>query len=539
MSLHSRSKSPKPQGERRRTTLMRKSSSGHNCSKSPKHNEPQHRHRNHRLYYGSRSFLHLGDTFVFSSDFNEKVTDIINRIPRRFGFSGSKRIRSTWQQKNVVFLSVATLCVMACTFLPFIGLHSVDGFHIKTFPQRQRGMNGRRQVLILPWRRIQSSADPSLGMLSVDESDEDTFSTPSPASLRSVTFSNLQKDQEPQLLCNFLMELGACSTSITDADLGTDHESPLFDEFDTSRMTRTAVTTHVWNHCHVTAHFPASTSLEWIMDIVQDSFPNLPRYDKVTNVEDRDWVLHVQQSWKPIVLPPFVLRFPWHTDDAVDEAVQKMLYQNGNDEYTTTKGLVQLQLQGGIAFGTGEHPTTQLCLEFVSNVVQPNMLIMDYGAGSGVLGMAACKLDPTVRAVGVDIDVDAVQIGNANAKINNVNMRNYLSDLVQTSDDDESTSILLKAYSSKKDATTEILPTEWNGPIYDAVVANILAAPLISLAPTLASLLKPGAPMGLSGIMSSQSSMILDSKYKDLFDDLKVEKELGGWVLITGIRKGY
>ncbi|KAG7371389.1 50S ribosomal protein L11 methylase [Nitzschia inconspicua] len=537
MSLQSRSKSSEPEEESRSKIPMRKPSSGRNySSKSSKHNYARHRHQNHHLHHvGSRSFVPHGDTIDFTSDSNKKAADTFDCTSRSFALSGSKRSLSRWQQKNVVFLSVATLCMMTCTLLLFICPHSIDGFHIEGFSR----MNCRRKVLIFPGRRLYLSADPSLDTLSVDDSDEDTFSTPSPASLRSVTFSNLQKDQEPQLLCNFLMELGACSTSITDADLGTDHESPLFDEFDTSSMTRTAVTTHVWNHCHVTAHFPASTSLEWIMDIVQDSFPNLPRYDKVTNVEDRDWVLHVQQSWKPIVLPPFVLRFPWHTDDAVDEAVQKMLNQNGNDESTTTRGLVQLQLQGGIAFGTGEHPTTQLCLEFVSNVVQPNMLIMDYGAGSGVLGMAACKLDPTVRAVGVDIDVDAVQIGNANAEINNVTMRNYLSDLVQTSDDDESTSILLKAYSSKKDATTEILPTEWNGPIYDAVVANILAAPLISLAPTLAGLLKPGAPMGLSGIMSSQSSMILDSKYKDFFDDLKVEKELGGWVLITGIRRGY
>ena len=118
----------------------------------------------------------------------------------------------------------------------------------------------------------------------------------SAATLRSVTFSNLQKSHEPQLLCNFLMELGAASTSITDADSGTENETPLFDEFDTASMTRTAVTTHVWDHCNVTAFFPQSTSLEWIMEIVQDIFPDLPKYDQVANVEDKDWVLHVQQG---------------------------------------------------------------------------------------------------------------------------------------------------------------------------------------------------------------------------------------------------
>jgi ribosomal protein L11 methyltransferase len=327
------------------------------------------------------------------------------------------------------------------------------------------------------------------------------------------------------------MELGACSTSITDADIGTDDEMPLFDEFDTAIMARTAATTHVWNHCNVIAHFPASISLDWIMEIVQDAFPNLPKYDTVTKVDDKDWVLHVQKSWKPIVLPPFILKFPWHKDDDITEALQ--LAKTIDDD-----SFVTLELQGGIAFGTGEHPTTKLCLEFVSNTAtQPNMLIMDYGAGSGVLGMAACKLEPTIKAIGVDIDVDAVHIANANANINNVNMKNYLSDLVQVSNDDESTSILLKAYSSKEGEKAETLPEIWNGPIYDACVANILAAPLVSLAPTLAGLLRPGAQLGLSGIMSSQVEMILNSAYRDYFDDLKVEKEMDGWILITGTRK--
>lgn len=363
-----------------------------------------------------------------------------------------------------------------------------------------------------------------------------------PADLRSVTFSNLRKDQEPQLLCNFLMELGACSTSIVDADRGTKDEMALFDEFDDTTMTRTAVTTHVWNHCHVVAHFPASTSLDWIMEIVQDTFPSLPNYSKVDKVENKDWVLHVQQSWKPIVVPPFVLRFPWHSDETVQEALQEATPPADSSLLPSTSHMedhVELELQGGIAFGTGEHPTTQLCLDFVSRVARPEMLLMDYGAGSGVLGMAACKLDPTIKAIGVDIDVDAVQIANQNAETNKVDMENFLSNLVQTRGDDESTSLLLKAYSSnsklqdndEKQANSntsfgvQVLPSKWNGAIYDACVANILAGPLVTLAPTLAGLVREGAPMGLSGIMSSQANMILeDSSYPDYFDNLQVEK---------------
>lgn len=367
-----------------------------------------------------------------------------------------------------------------------------------------------------------------------DDNDTETAEISSAADLRSVTFSNILKDQEPQLLCNFLMELGACSTSIVDADYGTDDEQAIFDEFDESSMTRTAVTTHNWNNCHVSAHFPASTSLDWIMEIVQESFPDLPKYDDVTKVEDKDWVLHVQKSWKPIVLPPFVLRFPWHDDETVKEAFEEKKADGDEIDIGST---VQLELQGGIAFGTGEHPTTQLCLEYIHDVInEPNMLVMDYGAGSGVLGMAACKLQPTTRAIGVDIDVDAVLIANANAETNEVDMTNYLSDLVQTVSDDESTSIRLKAYSSNDDQQAEVLPKELNGAIYDALAANILAAPLVSLAPSISSLLKPGAPIGLSGIMSSQASMV-EEAYIEYFDDIKVEKQLANWVMITGTRK--
>lgn len=359
--------------------------------------------------------------------------------------------------------------------------------------------------------------------------EQGTASSGDAASIRSMTFSGLREDQEPQLLCNFLMELGACSTSIVDADRGTCNEQAIFDEFDTGSMTRTAVTTHVWNNCDVSAHFPASTDLQWIMDIVQDSFENLPKYT-VAQVENKDWLLHVQQSWEPIVLPPFCLRFPWHTD----ELVQKKLKESNVDN------AVEIQLQGGIAFGTGEHPTTQLCLTWISNIVDPRnnqdiKLVMDYGAGSGVLGMAACKLNPDITAVGIDIDVDAVQIANQNAAINSVEMKTFLSDLVQTKDG-ESRSILLKAYSSKQGDVADILPDDSNGPIYDACVANILAGPLVALAPTLAGLIKPGGRLGLSGIMESQSNMILEA-YQPFFDDVRVEETLGGWILVTGKRK--
>ena len=199
----------------------------------------------------------------------------------------------------------------------------------------------------------------------VDDADHPSTGTDA-ASLRSITFSNLRHEQEPQLLCNFLMELGACSSSIIDADRGTPQEQGLFHEFDPTGKTRAALPiTEVWDVCHVSAHFPASTDLEWIMDIVQENFPSLLPSYTVTQVEDKDWVLHVQQSWDPIVVPPFVLRFPWHSQDMVAKALKNRANSNEQDD-----NMVELKLQGGIAFGTGEHPTTQLCLEWLARIIQ-------------------------------------------------------------------------------------------------------------------------------------------------------------------------
>ncbi|KAL3941482.1 MAG: hypothetical protein SGBAC_004170 [Bacillariaceae sp.] len=414
----------------------------------------------------------------------------------------------------------------------FLLANVAKAFHFVT---HQQGLQGIRVAPSSEHDLPTHLLSPYLALKSTTTHDAEMDTEGNASALRSITFSELQEDQEPQLLCNFLMELGACSTAITDADKGTCNEHAIFDEFDTGSMTRTAVTTHVWNNCDVSATFPASTDLSWIMEIVSETFEDLPKYS-VKQVENKDWVLHVQQSWNPIVLPPFCLRFPWHEDELVEEKLKES--NVGMD------AAVQIELQGGIAFGTGEHPTTQLCLNWVSKIIieQQNdsdedrvQLIMDYGAGSGVLGMAACKLDDTITAVGVDIDVDAVHIGNQNAEINNVNMKNYLSDLVQTKDD-ESRSLLLKAYSSKEGDVAEVLPDERNGPIYDACVANILAGPLVSLVPTLSGLLKPGGKLGLSGIMESQSDMILEA-YQPLFDDVIVEETLGGWVLVTGTKK--
>ena len=298
---------------------------------------------------------------------------------------------------------------------------------------------------------------------SVDDAQE------SASTLRSMTFCNLDKSKQPQLLCDFLMEIGATSTSIVDADRDTLLEQAIYREpEDETRVDNAAVVCgdaavgrNVWNRCNVTAHFAASADLELVAEMVSETL-ELPLDYSVQAVPNRDWVVHVQQSWKPIMISGLVLRFPWHSQEDVQEIVGDY---EGN--------VVELQLEGGIAFGTGEHPTTQLCLQWIQNLLKKDTSItniLDYGSGSGVLGLAACALsDNKVKAVGIDIDVDAVRIANVNAETNGLSMKSYLPPLQET-EDSESKSLLMKAHSISEN---EVLDD--GGFRYDACVANILA----------------------------------------------------------------
>lgn len=281
--------------------------------------------------------------------------------------------------------------------------------------------------------------------------------------------------------------------------------------------------------CDVNAHFSDSFDFLDIIDQVRCSFDlgTTPRFE-VDDVLDIDWVKHVQTSWKPFVVGGFVLKFPWHTCTDVKEAIAAFKHENEKEYH-------ELLLEGGIAFGTGEHPTTQLCLEWITQLMKHDesiKLFLDYGSGSGVLGMAACKLKPSVlEAVGVDIDVDAIRIADSNAKINNVKMRNYLP--FNFGSDITSASVIMRALHR---SDTPTLPDKWNMPLFDACAANILAGPLISLSGTIAGMLRPGAKLGLSGILSWQGDDVVEA-YSEFFDNVKIEKVRNGWCLVTGERK--
>lgn len=404
-------------------------------------------------------------------------------------------------------------------------------------------------------------------------------------------------------LSEFLMEIGACSVSITDSDKDTPEEDPVFDEPGETSCTNDvddvltlensyalvlddrAVGRNIWKRCDVSAHFPASLDVSTIIDSLRYTFslPAAPRYS-VDDVPDMDWIKHVQESWTPIITrdSKFVLRFPWHEDDVVMKACQEMerekmqaamaaqfdtgvkregavvnFYNEDSDQKQEERAYVQIELEGGIAFGTGEHPTTRLCLDWVRDTTEEllksnaeSINFVDYGAGSGVLGIAAAavvrdydqrrrKKEPTsssssIETVGVEIDADAIRIADDNAKKNGVEMKNYLPDI--DSLDDEALSVVMRAMQRKRNKGIETLPEELNGQVYDLCAANILARPLVGLAPVLASLVKAGGKIGLSGVLSNQAESVVEA-YSEFFDDVKVADEENGWVLISGTRK--
>ena len=466
--------------------------------------------------------------------------------------------------------------------------------------------------------------------------------------------------KEPNLLCEILMEYGACASWITDADRYTEFEEPIFHEppvgssnsHTIEQMLATPWIAPVWNQCNVTALFPASIHIpstvaairEIYSDIVaivvvdddldmsdeevatsddqnadtSDNLANrksssppppsglLESYDVETIPNNKDWVLSVQQNWHPIIINDcFILRFPWHTEDDVATAIQKHYKSSRSDNYnivssdqeeeqSTVTALIPILLQGGIAFGTGEHATTQLCLKWLHDAVSQSLLsqpnqpqrsstirVLDYGTGSGILGIAACAMgqqeqhrrsmstadetvDPDVRplvtAVGIDIDVDACRIANANAILNgNVAMKSYLPSLQNNAHDDESQSLLMKAHynfqqqqqqqspppnatKDQNDAATldDIVPSDPSIVLpegsFDICVANILAGPLIVLAHTLYNYLQPGGMIGMSGILTHQGNMIVETYQNVGFINVRIHDTMNGWILVTGQR---
>jgi len=255
-----------------------------------------------------------------------------------------------------------------------------------------------------------------------------------------------------------LMQAGALSVCLEDADAGTAAETPQFGEPGQALA-------RLWAHCRVIALFdfsdrPALTARidEAAAAVGMTATPSFT----VEEIAEQDWVRTVQGQFDPLRITDRLWIVPsWH--QAIDPDA------------------INIELDPGMAFGTGSHPTTRLCLEWLSDVVRPGVSVLDFGCGSGILAIAAARLG-AAQALAIDIDERAVQAAQENVA------RNRVSDIVRV-----------------QHSGTPIEAT------FDLVVANILTNPLCVLAPAIAARIAPGGRVALSGVLIQQAALVIDA----------------------------
>ena len=203
---------------------------------------------------------------------------------------------------------------------------------------------------------------------------------------------------------------------------------------------------------------------------------------ELTPVPDQDWVRVSLDQFQPIKIGGFWVKPSWNDDP-------------------TPQGLTILNLDPGLAFGTGMHPTTQLCLEWLSANPPSSQTVMDFGCGSGILGVAAGCLGAS-QITGLDIDPQALIATEHNASLNHL--------VVET-----------------------LRPDQTPDRTFDVVVANILANPLIELANTLTKLTRPGGKIVMAGLLEEQADQVRAAYPAITFDD---DQSREGWTRLSGTK---
>ena len=276
-------------------------------------------------------------------------------------------------------------------------------------------------------------------------------------------------------LSEVLESLDAFSVSVEDADAHSDNESPLFGE---PGMPPPQAG---WDRSKVTALFADQAQAQSAADVLvlQDGFDSCELLG-ITELVEQDWVRLTQSQFAPVeITPDFWIVPTWHEPPAQAQRV--------------------LRLDPGLAFGTGTHPTTRMCLRWLAQHDVRGASVLDYGCGSGILAMGAA-LYGADRVDAVDIDPDAVLATQLNAQANGVVLQAGLPDQVQ-------------------------------GP-YQCVLANILASPLQVLAPLLSGLVQVnGGQLVLAGILERQVEL-LQQAYAP-WCALGVHDREDGWALMT------
>jgi len=284
-------------------------------------------------------------------------------------------------------------------------------------------------------------------------------------------------------LSDALLEAGALSVSVEDADSDTDEEQPLFGEPGSEPNTQ------AWSRNRVIVLLADGMDPEQLLAAARldlDDQTDLPWF--LRQVPDADWVRLTQSQFGPIKVGTRIFIVPsWHADQM---------------PLVPEPDRIAIQLDPGLAFGTGSHPTTHLCLEWLAAELPERASVLDYGCGSGILAIAAAMLGAQ-DVTGVDIDEQAVQATRDNASANKVKVRS-------------------------------LLPDDLVDGLYDVVVANILSNPLKVLAPMLAGRVRSGGQLILSGVLERQSQEVAAAYAPWL--TMSVWQARDGWVCLTGVK---
>jgi ribosomal protein L11 methyltransferase len=275
--------------------------------------------------------------------------------------------------------------------------------------------------------------------------------------------------------CDALLAAGALSVEASDAEAGSEGEQAIFAEPGVDAAGH-------WKRSRLNALVSEEADASRILARAAREL-GVPVPDvRCDTVEEQDWVRATQAQFGPIAIGRRLHIVPTWCEAAGEG--------------------ISIRLDPGLAFGTGSHATTRLCLEWLESAIAGGEAVLDYGCGSGILAIAAAKLGAT-RVTGTDVDPQALRASAANAGLNAVH-------------------------------ATFVAPDRLPGRPFDIVVANILANPLILLAPALAARVRRGGRMALSGILETQAEGVAEA-YAPWFT-LRAWRAADGWVVLSGER---
>ena len=289
--------------------------------------------------------------------------------------------------------------------------------------------------------------------------------------------------EQADILEELLLAEGATAITLQDA-----HDEPVFEpERGTTPLWETTVLTGLYDDLEGVDAMLAQVSAAWAEVMPEEPCPEI----EVELLADRDWEREWMDDFQPMQMGERLWIVPsWHEPPE--------------------PGAVNLHLDPGLAFGTGTHPTTALCLAWLDGLAVADRLhdqaVLDVGCGSGILAIAAIKLGAP-RATGTDIDPQALQASRDNAERNGI-----------------------------EDADLRLCyPEQLETSAFPVVVANILAGPLVELAGESAARVAPGGRLALSGILAAQADTVLAAYAAQglIMDEPTIRQ---GWVRLTGLR---